>query len=259
MTLDWVKLQVKLIDDERICELVAEKGMAGFGVYMWIVCLMYQRSSHCLTKTQLKTMKLPGATTKTVNQVIHDFGLFRCDEYGHVYSVIDFFRLGTGEEQDDNADAMPLQEPSSSSPARMNKDRDKNTDKELLLHHNHVEGEAEAHHVDDGGGAERQDERAKEAASLKRLEAFINGIPREGRWTEAVVARSGFGPLILRQWKETLWQFRCHIVVNCKVKEVRSVEDAKRYFMFYVANATTGLMLRKALEEYERKLHGMRS
>lgn len=133
MTLDWVKLQVKLIDDERICDLVAQKGMAGFGVYMWLICLMYQRSSHCFTKTQLKTLKLPGATSKTINQVIDDFGLFRCDEYGHVYSVIDFFRLGAGEEQDDHADATPSQDPSSSTPARINRDKDINEDKELLL------------------------------------------------------------------------------------------------------------------------------
>ncbi|MGN0309297.1 MAG: Lin1244/Lin1753 domain-containing protein [Bacteroides sp.] len=242
--IDWVKLPVNLMDDARVCELLARKGMAGVGVYLALISEMYRRKGRCLTKTQIRSLKFLNTSNKTVVQVANDFGLFRQDQFGHYFSVIDFLGFEDSESLE-TADpvavetATPTPPPSegnacttltppSPMPARINKDKD--TDKD----YSHIDG--------DGG----------ETVSPEEMESIIRQIPKESAWTEAALMKSGFSELILRQWDETLRQFLYHALANCKNQTFCSVGEAMRYFHFYVTNATTGPQLRKALEEHER-------
>lgn len=231
----WIKMPVTLTDDERIAELVAKKGMAGLGVYNYIICEMYRRKSRCLTMTQLKAMSVKGATQKTVLAVVDEFGLFRKDKMGHVYSAIDYLGFDdeindddnpstcSGQADDDNifnrdTNTIGFESPSIPSPARVNnKDIDEDKD-----HHN--------------DGAD-----------------YIMQIPEHSQWTEVALMKSGFGMLIKRNWQVTLDLFRNHAIANCTIGQIHSVDDAKKYFHFYVTNPTSGSMLRKALEDYERQ------
>lgn len=244
-TIDWVKLPVNFVSDDRVAELIAHKGMLGLGVYFRIVLEMYHRPGRCLTVTQLKDFRLKGATMKTVMQVVEEFQLFRKDRYGHVYSMIDF--LGFGDDYSCGEDDEPCPEAEESGleaasdlnpiairsesdaspiPARINRDIDKD--------YRHIDG--------DGG----------DTVSPEEMEHIIRQMPKESPWTEAALMKSGFSELILRQWDETLRQFLYHALANCKNQTFCNVGEAMRYFHFYVTNSTTGPQLRKALEEHER-------
>lgn len=216
----WIKMPVNLMDDERIAELTAQRGVAGLGVYIAIICEMYRRQCRCLTVTQLKTLKFAGATQKTVMAVVDEFGLFRKDKMGHVYSSIDYLGFEDEDEIDSDTDmnAIGSESPSFPSPARVyNKDIDEDKD-----HHN------------DGA-------------------AYIMQIPEHSQWTEVALMKSGFGMLIKRNWQMSLNLFRNHAIANCTIGQIHSVDDAKKYFHFYVTNSISGNMLRKALEDHERQ------
>lgn len=216
----WIKMSVSLLDDERIAELLAQKGVAGLGTYIFILVEMYRRQSRCLTMTQVKSIKPDGATKKTVMQVVEDFGLFRIDTHGHVYSSIDYLGFDDEDETPSVAEtkAVGLESPSIPTPARVyNKDKDEDKD----------------HHHD---GAD-----------------YIMQIPEQSEWTDVALMRSGFGVLVKRNWQVTLDMFRNHAIANCTIGQIRSVDDAKKYFHFYITNPTSGNMLRKALEDYERQ------
>lgn len=217
----WIKMPVNLMDDERIAELVAQKGVSGLGVYIAIIGEMYRRQCRCLTVTQLKALKFSGATQKTIIAVVDEFSLFRKDKMGHVYSAIDYLGFENEDEIVSNADenAIGFESPSIPSPARVYKDIDEYEDKD---HHN------------DGADC-------------------IMQIPEHSQWTEVALMKSGFGELIKRNWQETLNLFRDHAIANCTIGQIRNVDDAKRYFHFYITNPTSGNMLRKALEDYERQ------
>lgn len=221
----WYKVPVNLMDDERIAELVAQKGAAGLGVYFILLCELYRRPSRCLTMTQVKAIKCTGATQKTIQSVVNDFGLFRKDSMGHVYSVIDY--LGFSDEVNNNDDdidhdvAIESESPLSPTPARVYIDKDIDQDKD----NNH-------HDEDDAD--------------------FIAQIPKDTQWTQVTLMNSGFGDLIMRNWEFALDVFRKQAIANCNIEKIHNVNDAMRYFHFYVTNTTSGGMLRKALEDHER-------
>lgn len=228
--IDWIKMPVNLMDNERIAELVAQKGVLGLGVYIAIIGEMYRRQCRCLTMTQLKALKFAGATQKTIMAVVDEFGLFRKDKMGHVRSAIDYLGFddenkysvaetdAIGFDSDSNQNIIEIESDSFPTPARVyNKDIDEDKD-----HHN------------DGADC-------------------IMQIPEHSEWTEAALMKSGFGMLIKRNWQAALEQFRNHAIANCTIGQIRSVEDAKKYFHFYITNSTSGNMLRKALEDYERQ------
>lgn len=223
----WIKMPVNLMDDERIAELIAQKGVAGLGAYIAIIGEIYRRQCRCLTVTQLKALKFAGATQKTVMAVVDEFGLFRKDKMGHVYSAIDYLGFEDEINDDNNYDdnvfnrdtnIIGFESPSIPTPARVFK-KDKDEDKD--------------HHYD---GAD-----------------CIMRIPEQSLWAEVTMMKSGFGVLIKRNWHVTLELFRDHAIANCTIGQIRCVDDAKKYFHFYVTNPTSGGMLRKALEDYERK------
>lgn len=229
----WIKWPVNLTDDERIAELVAQKGMAGLGMYTAIIGEMYRRQCRCITMTQLKALKYTGATKKTVMAVVDGFGLFRKDKMGHVYSAIDFlgFEDEINDNDDDNDNVFNHNtnnigfEPSSiPSPARVYKDEDEDID----------------HHHD--------------GADVQGAVDYIGMIPQQSEWTQAALMKSGFGMLIMKHWQKTLDLFRVHTLVNLTRDSIRCVDDAKRYFHFYITNSISGGMLRKALEELDRQV-----
>lgn len=217
----WIKMPVNLMDDERIAELVAQKGVSGLGVYIAIIGEMYRRQCRCLTVTQLKALKFSGATQKTIVAVVDEFGLFRKDKMGHIYSTIDYLGFDDGVEPDSDTEenVITLESPSFPSPARVFKDIDEYEDKD---HHN--------------DGAD-----------------YIVQIPEHSQWTEVALMKSGFGELIKRNWQVALNLFRNHAIANCTIEKIHNVDEAKKYFHFYITNPTSGNKLRKALEDYERQ------
>lgn len=255
--IDWVKLPVNLVSDDRVAELMARKGMLGLGVYFRIVLEMYHRRSRCLTVIQLKEFRLKGATEKTVMQVVEDFQLFRKDKYGHIYSMIDFLGFGDEDssvededscseneescpeaESDLNPIAIRFESDASPIPARINRDKDRDN---ILL-----EGEAAEQRAGEGE-VRSPEERAGE---------YIRQLKMADEWAELTMMKSGFSQLLLRSWTQALEEFRRHVVVNRTAESIHDVECAKQYFSRYVTNATTGAQLRKALEEYERTQQG---
>lgn len=219
----WVKMPVCLLDDERMAELVAQKGMAGLGVYIAIICEMYHRQCQSLTLTQVREMRFKGATPKTVMDILEEYGLFRKDRMGHICSAIDY--IGHGEDvdvpSDSNHIAIGLETPAFPTPAREYIDRDKDKD-------HHIDG-------DDAGAGGGVD--------------YIGMIPQQSEWTMMALMKSGFGSLIMRHWPRAIELFRQHTLVNLTQGSIRSVEDAKRYFYYYITHPTSGAMLRQALQE----------
>lgn len=213
----WIKMPVTLTDRQRIAELMDQKGVAGLGAYIAIICEMYRRQSRCLTMTQLKGLKFAGATHKTIMDVVDGFGLFRKDMMGHLYSAIDYLEFEDEDEKDAEVDEKTIEceLPPVPSPVRVYKDRDKDED----------------HHID---GAD-----------------CIMQIPEHSQWTEVTLMKSGFGELIKRNWQTAIEQFRNHAIANCTIGQIHNVDDAKKYFYFYVTNPVSGNMLRKALENHE--------
>lgn len=213
----WYKMPVNLMDDERIAELIDHKGVTGLGAYVCVICEMYRRQSRCLTMTQVKAIKLAGATQKTIISVVDEFGLFRKDKMGHVYSEIDY--LGFNDDDNDNDVAIGSESPLSPTPARVYKDKDIDEDKDKDHHHD---------------------------------ADYISQISKDTYWAQQLLINSGFGDLIERNWELALDIFRKHAIVNCSFDDIRNVKDAKKYFHFYVTNTISGSMLRKALEDHER-------
>lgn len=250
--IDWVKLPVNLMDDARVCELLARKGMAGLGVYLALISEMYRRKGRCLTKTQIRSLKFLNTSNKTVVQVANDFGLFRQDQFGHYFSVIDFLRLDDSEALEtvvpvaletatptpppSEGNACTTLTPPSPMPARINKDTD--TDKEYIL----LEGGAAAKRVGEG----------KVRPSEEWAAEYIRQLSQADEWAELTMMKSGFSQLLQRNWALALEEFRKHVVFNRTSESIHDVECAKQYFSRYVTNATTGPQLRKALEEHER-------
>ena len=243
-----IQWSADLLDDERIAELIAQKGMAGLGVYMCVIGEMYRRPSRCLTLTQIKALKFAGATQKTILSVVNGFGLFGDDKKGHVYSNIDFScvdgtvgsesdsnQIATVCESDSNQIAIACESPSIPTPVRpcvrpleVEEDEKKEIKKEniLLL-------------LQDTGVSASED--------------FIAKIPQKSQWTEVALMKSGFGPLIQRNWQVTLDAFRNHTIANCSTENIRSLKDAKKYFLYYITHPTSGSKLRQLLEEHERQ------
>ena len=258
--IDWVKLPVNFVNDDRVAELIARKGMLGLGVYFRIVLEMYHRRSRCLTVTQLKEFRLKGATKKTVMQVVEEFQLFRKDRYGHVYSMIDFLGFGddyscpeaedTSSEaekscpeaekscpdaaSDLNPIAIRSESDASPTPARINRDIDIDY---ILL---------------EGGAAAKRAGEGKVRSSEEWAAEYIRQLSQEDEWAEITMMKSGFSQLLQRNWALALEEFRKHVVFNRTSECIHDVECAKQYFSRYVTNATTGPQLRKALEEHER-------
>ena len=215
--LSWIKMPINVIDDERVAELVASRGVTGLGIYLAILCEMYRRNSRCLTLTQVRALKFAGATQKSVMAVVENFNLFYRDNHSHIFSMIDYLNFDDDDECDLNQIQIGFESPSFPTPARVNiKDKDKDID----LHYDAVD--------------------------------FINAIPENSQWTDVTLMKSGFGELIRRNWQETLKQFCDHVIANCSNNNICSVEDAKKYFYFFVTHQISGNRLRQSLEEYEQ-------
>lgn len=256
---DWIKMPVNLTDDERIGKLMSKLGMKGFGVYVCLINEMYKKQCQHLTLTQIKNMKFPGVTNKTIMEVVNNYGLFT-EKYDKViYSAIDFISKGSyiQIQSDCNRIAIGFKSDSFSTHTRDDKDID------IKIKDNHIDA------VDDDNSTEmasleppsedrRKEDNSSDVADMEASEkegACILDIPINSAWSEILMMKSGFSTLLMRNWQFALEVFRQHVIVNCKLNEVRNVEDAKRYFHFYVTNPVSGLMLRKKLEEHEAENH----
>lgn len=230
----WIKLPLDLMVRKEVANLIHEKGMAGLGVYIATILEMHRREGICLTERDAKAMKYKGATKQTIMEIINDYELFHNDGMGHLTSVLDFLNS----ESDDNQIENGLQS-ALLTPARINREKEKEKD------YHHLDGD-----VGDVGDID-----AKVVA--KSDGDFISEIPRESEWTEVALMRSRFGPLIARNWEVAMEAFRRHVIANCRESDMRSVDDAKRYFLYYVTNPVTGPLLRQTLEEHERRHPGL--
>ncbi len=218
----WIKLPVNLMDDARIAELVAQKRIGGFGVYIAILMELYRRSSRCLTLTQAKAIKVHGASPTTVKAVVNDPNLFRIDQKGVVRSAIDFLEFeeeGESFTETQNGETkIDFELPAARPRVYIDKDIDK--DKDLLL-------------------------KAADAPDL------LDQLRADDPWAEAVMMRSGFSGLLARHWTEAIRQFRLHAEANDNLRGIRSLREAKQYFSCFTTHPVTGPALRKALEAYE--------
>ena len=271
--IDWLKLPVHFLNDERIAELIAQKGVAGLGIYITLITQMHSRQSRSLTEAQIKLLRLKGATLKSVMQVVNEFGLFSRNRYGHIFSTLDFLGFdddfsaqplsetmddeteietenesengaenGFDSESDSNQIAIRSQSDAFPTPARINTDIDKDN---ILL-----EGEAGADHPAEGEGQAADQPAAM--TSEQRAAACIQQLPVHSVWAEVTMLKSGFGSLLQRHWSLALEEFTKHVLVNRTVESIHDVECAKQYFYRYATNPVAGAMLRRALEEQER-------
>ncbi len=219
----WIKLPVNLMDDARIAELVAQKRIGGFGVYIAILMELYRRSSRCLTLTQAKAIKVHGASPTTVKAVVNDSNLFRIDQKGVVRSAIDFLEF-----EEESESFMETQKGETKIDFELPTARprvyiDKDRDKELLL----------------------------KAAGEESTPDLLSQLRPDDPWAESVMMRSGFSGLLLRNWEEAIRQFRLHVVANDNLRGIHSLREAKQYFSSFTTHPVTGPALRKALEAYE--------
>ncbi len=219
----WIKLPVNLMDDARIAELVAQKRIGGFGVYIAILMELYRRSSRCLTLTQAKAIKVHGASPTTVKAVVNDSNLFRIDQKGVVRSAIDFLEFEEESESFTETQKGETKIDFELPTARPRVYIDKDRDKELLL----------------------------KAAGEESTPDLLSQLRPDDPWAESVMMRSGFSGLLLRNWEEAIRQFRLHVVANDNLRGIHSLREAKQYFSSFTTHPVTGPALRKALEAYE--------
>ena len=219
----WIKLPVNLMDDARIAELVAQKRIGGFGVYIAILMELYRRSSRCLTLTQAKAIKVHGASPTTVKAVVNDSNLFRIDQKGVVRSAIDFLEFEEESESFTETQKGETKIDFELPTARPRVYIDKDRDKELLL----------------------------KAAGEESTPDLLSQLRPDDPWAESVMMRSGFSGLLLRNWEEAIRQFRLHVVANDNLRGIHSLREAKQYFSCFTTHPVTGPALRKALEAYE--------
>ena len=255
-SVSWIKLPVRLMDDGRVRKLFLEKGTLGVGVYVIILLELYRNSWQCLSEKNIKTLKLVGATQKTISTVLEDYDLFQKDRHGNwklkknllEYQYNDEELIGGGideEKQEDyrsnhKSDDRPDNKPYLQSDY-------KSDSKPRRARNIETETETDYHHLD-----------GDDAKAVVRSDGdFISKIPRQSEWTEVALMRSRFGPLIARNWEVAMEAFRRHVIANCRESDIRSVDDAKRYFLYYVTNPVTGPLLRQTLEEHERRHPGL--
>ena len=219
----WIKLPVNLMDDARIAELVAQKRIGGFGVYIAILMELYRRPCRCLTLTQAKAIKVHGASPTTVKAVVNDSNLFRIDQKGVVRSAIDFLEFEEESESFTETQKGETKIDFELPTARPRVYIDKDRDKELLL----------------------------KAAGEESTPDLLSQLRPDDPWAESVMMRSGFSGLLLRNWEEAIRQFRLHVVANDNLRGIHSLREAKQYFSSFTTHPVTGPALRKALEAYE--------
>ena len=222
----WIKMPVNLTDDERIGKLMSKMGMKGFGVYVCLINEMYKKQCQHLTLTQIKNMKFPGVTNKTIMEVVNNYGLFT-EKYDKViYSAIDFISKGSyiQIQSDCNRIAIGLQ--SDSFPTHTRDDKDI----KIKIKDHHIDA------VDDDNSTEKasleppsedmpEEDNSSDVADMEASEkegACILDIPINSAWSEIVMMKSGFSTLLLRNWQFALEVFRQHVIVNCKLDDVRN-------------------------------------
>ena len=213
-----------LTDDERIGVLMSKLGMKGFGVYVCLINEMYKKQCQHLTLTQIKNMKFPGVTNKTIMEVVNNYGLFT-EKYDKViYSAIDFISKGSyiQIQSDCNRIAIGLQSDSFPTHTR--------DDKDIKIKDNHIDA------VDDDNSTEKasleppsedmpEEDNSSDVADMEASEkegACILDIPINSAWSEILMMKSGFSTLLLRNWQFALEVFRQHVIVNCKLDDVRN-------------------------------------
>ena len=120
------KIPVNLTDDERIGMLMSKLGMKGFGVYVCLINEMYKKQCQHLTLTQIKNMKFPGVTNKTIMEVVNNYGLFT-EKYDKViYSAIDFISKGSYIQIQSDCNRIKIGLQSDSFPTHTRDDKDIN-------------------------------------------------------------------------------------------------------------------------------------
>ena len=75
-----------------------------------------------------------------------------------------------------------------------------------------------------------EEDNSSDVADMEASEkegACILDIPINSAWSEILMMKSGFSTLLLRNWQFALEVFRQHVIVNCKLDEVR-VDGRKR-------------------------------
>lgn len=247
---EWIKLPVFLKESPLIERLIAQEGMRGFGLYFCIILRIYSTKCRYLTIDQCLAIKETACSRYTVRRVVFDFGLFQIDEEGHVFSTIAFL-----EESDDDAylasggasgGASAALAPTPACVPYYNNIKNKKENKKNDYHHSKK---------DDDGGDDAPQPVAMDVASL------IRSIPLQSAWTETALMRCDptLRQLAMTRWEQTKEQFLSHVIANCRESHILTQDDAKRYLLYYLTNATTARQLREHLaqqlrEEQQRQL-----
>ena len=75
-----------ILSDERVEKLIAETGVPGFGLYIYLVCEIMRHRKHCMTRDCIMSIKIKGHTKATLKRIVEDYGLFTDDGKGHIFS-----------------------------------------------------------------------------------------------------------------------------------------------------------------------------
>ena len=248
----WIKMPTNLMEDYRIEALVEHEGVKGLGLYLTIVCCIYSRQSRYITLDQLNASNEKGIGRKPTKRVCHNYGLFNIDEYGHVRSAINYLDFN-----DDLCNQFDVS-CASPTPARV-PIIDYKTETETKKNDYHHSKKDDDDDDDDNVDAIKpivefvDDDPIPHVASDPV--SIIRQLPLQSQWTEMALMRCAptLRQLIIANWEQAKELFAQHVIANCKEKSILTEEDAKRYFLYYLANPRTSADLQKHLVETLRQ------
>lgn len=251
--LTWFKHPKDLLNDKRLSALIDQEGGQGYGTYMYIVETLYMQPDGKLSLRQLNTMKRKGFGKKYMERIIQNYGLF-CIEGEEFESVINFGSPLNLEAVSvpNSAGNTPYSAGSVPEPAEMQTDREETPGKNEVKDSadNNLNMNAEERKLSHARVEEekiRKDKREEEEDNYS-WRGLINSLDPNSEWGERVCMKSGFGPLLIKYFKEALEIFKDHVVLYGKEKTLNNQEDARSYFTNYTrAGKPTSKELHNAL------------
>ena len=231
----WFKMPTDILSDERVEKLIAETGVPGFGLYIYLVCEIMRHRKHCMTRDCIMSIKIKGHTKATLKRIVEDYGLFTDDGKGHIFSSIDFLCKGynrdTANGKSDCGDNRFADQEESKLFATGCKSDSIPTPPRALQ--------------------KREEENKKEITSPKNLMmAMKSYLDPHSSWAEMVMMKSRTTPLLRRHWDYAVELFIQHVVSQAKEESVMNENDARRYFCNFCTSNHTGAILAARLAEY---------
>lgn len=229
----YIPHEVNMRQTSEMINLIQEQGMAGYGLYWGLIEYLRSQDNYIGDLRALKYLARQFRTNvNKLMQILTYYHLFELTDYTFRSRKLETLMLPLERKRKRMAEATRDKEPANSEQNSRNSLNINITSD--IVKKSKVKESKESSSSQEEKMNRKDDDDVAQFPTTPLWERLVDSLCQEEQWKEIMAMRSGMGKQFIERFETILHHFKLHIQAVGSERSILSLNDAKRYFCFYI-------------------------